>query len=40
MEQKFKIGDVVKLKSGGVSMTVTSYDAKDKKYCCEWFQSF
>jgi uncharacterized protein YodC (DUF2158 family) len=40
MEQKFKIGDVVRLKSGDVSMTVMSYDEKDKKYRCEWFSSF
>lgn len=38
MEQTFKIGDVVRLKSGGVSMTITSYDEKDKIYCCKWFQ--
>lgn len=38
MEQIFKIGDVVKLKSGGVEMTVFSYDEKDKTYTCKWFQ--
>lgn len=38
MEQIFKIGDVVRLKSGGVGMTITSYDEKDKIYCCKRFQ--
>lgn len=32
---EFKVGDVVRLKSGGPSMTVTKVDTKDV-YCC-WF---
>jgi uncharacterized protein YodC (DUF2158 family) len=38
MEQKFKTGDIVQLKSGGVSMTVDSYNKEDRKYTCRWFQ--
>ncbi len=39
---KFNVGDIVKLKSGGPDMTVRSIyaDAHDKfdgNYCCQWF---
>jgi uncharacterized protein YodC (DUF2158 family) len=36
MEQKFKTGDVVELKSGGSAMTVAEYD-QDGFVICEWF---
>jgi uncharacterized protein YodC (DUF2158 family) len=40
-EHKFKIGDVVRLKSGGPNMTVANYDLygydSEKKYLCTWF---
>ncbi len=38
MEQKFKIGDVVGIKSGGISMTIASYNEENKTYYCQWFQ--
>lgn len=34
--QKLKIGDVVKLKSGGPTMTVTKIE--DEYVYCKWFQ--
>ena len=42
MADKFKIGDVVRLKSGGPNMTVANYDVyafegSEKKYLCKWF---
>jgi len=33
----FKIGDTVRLKSGGPLMTVTEFDNTDKKVSCSWF---
>lgn len=36
--EKFKIGDVVKLKSGGPNMTVTDTDLDPgESYWCQWF---
>jgi uncharacterized protein YodC (DUF2158 family) len=35
--QKFKIGDIVKLKSGGPDMTVQRFDAAYVYYTCQWF---
>jgi uncharacterized protein YodC (DUF2158 family) len=37
MEGKFKPGDVVRLKSGGPSMTVDFWDDTMSAYCCTWF---
>jgi len=34
--QKLKIGDVVKLKSGGPTMTVNNVDKNGQIYC-QWF---
>ncbi len=37
-EHKFKIGDIVQLKSGGPSMTVRGYEPVDSdEVVCEWF---
>lgn len=37
-EQKFNIGDVVELKSGGPQMTVRGYEPADsQEITCEWF---
>jgi uncharacterized protein YodC (DUF2158 family) len=38
-QQKFQVGDVVKLKSGGPDMTVKSCHAGDdyEIYDCQWF---
>ena len=42
MAEKFKTGDVVRLKSGGPNMTVTDYNvyghrSTEKLYLCRWF---
>ncbi|MGP2502285.1 YodC family protein [Pantoea ananatis] len=47
MSNQFKVGDVIKLKSGGPDMTIkkldTTYDSNSKKYVwlksytCQWF---
>lgn len=37
MEAKFKVGDVVQLKSGGPKMTVTSVEVKDNYIYTAWF---
>lgn len=39
MTQKFKTGDIVKLKSGGPPMTVKELGPEDRggEYLCEWF---
>lgn len=36
---KFKVGDVVRLNSGGPFMTVTYIDEEDGKVYVEWFGS-
>ncbi|SDH21751.1 YodC family protein [Pelagibacterium luteolum] len=33
----YKLGDVVKLKSGGPAMTVVSEAGNDNKIDCQWF---
>ena len=39
MEQKFKPGDIVRLKSGGPKMTVIKYDpAQGADLTCQWFE--
>lgn len=46
MSEKFKVGDVVRLKSGGPDMTVTSVDPVDYVHSvrkdlasCSWFDA-
>jgi uncharacterized protein YodC (DUF2158 family) len=45
MSEKFKAGDVVRLRSGGPNMTIVKYanysfyDGIDMKYLCRWFDS-
>lgn len=34
---EFKIGDIVKLKSGGPDMTVQRWSALENAYYCQWF---
>ena len=36
-EAKYKVGDVVQLKSGGPSMTVEGYRDYDGHVICQWF---
>lgn len=36
-EAKYKIGDIVQLKSGGPGMTVESIRDRDGKIYCQWF---
>ena len=38
--QQFQIGDVVKLKSGGPSMTVTAIDQGNGYVTASWFADF
>lgn len=38
MEEKFKPGDIVMLKSGGPKMTVREYDEESNTFFCEWFK--
>jgi uncharacterized protein YodC (DUF2158 family) len=42
MAERFKPGDVVRLKSGGPGMTVVTLDrfgGADQKYKCRWFDA-
>ncbi|WP_433785483.1 YodC family protein [Pseudomonas frederiksbergensis] len=34
---EFKVGNIVKLKSGGPDMTVKYYRAPGEVYVCQWF---
>jgi uncharacterized protein YodC (DUF2158 family) len=34
----FKVGDVVQLKSGGPSMTISKYYEYNNRYSCVWFK--
>ena len=36
-DQKFEVGAVVMLKSGGPKMTVMAYQKDYEKYLCRWF---
>lgn len=36
-EDRFKVGDIVKLKSGGPEMTVQSIHEGSNNYRCQWF---
>nr|WP_298167085.1 DUF2158 domain-containing protein [uncultured Pseudomonas sp.] len=35
--KEFKVGDIVKLKSGGPEMTVKNWSDYHKHYVCQWF---
>jgi uncharacterized protein YodC (DUF2158 family) len=37
MNDQFKAGDKVRLKSGGPTMTVERFDTLVQQYCCVWF---
>ncbi|WP_447894254.1 YodC family protein [Vreelandella sp. GE22] len=37
MDDKFVVGDIVKLKSGGPEMTVNAPIANPRGYRCQWF---
>lgn len=37
MAQKFVIGDIVELKSGGPKMAVNNYNNDNQHYKCQWF---
>ncbi|CRM12723.1 putative small protein [Pseudomonas sp. 24 E 13] len=34
---EFKVGEIVKLKSGGPDMTVRAYRLSNNLYTCQWF---
>ncbi|AUF98827.1 DUF2158 domain-containing protein [Pseudomonas sp. 02C 26] len=36
-EDKFAVGDIVKLKSGGPAMTVQAKEFNSDYYVCQWF---
>jgi len=36
-EKEFKVGDIVRLKSGGPKMTVTEIDDEEDLFHCRWF---
>ena len=38
MKNKYKPGDIVQLKSGGPSMTVSKVDKEGDGYWCDWFK--
>lgn len=35
--EEFKVGEIVKLKSGGPDMTVKEWSNYHKDYICQWF---